>query len=323
MDDMTQNPDLGALFGAAGTTTFLGLDSCPDIAALAAPIALIGAPCATPYRAVGAYCRNGPDALRQATASLTANIDRYDFDSGGPVFPDPARRAVDCGDLPFDEGDAAGNRDRIRRAVRQVVERGAVPVLLGGDDSIPIPMLQALGDVAGGSKRYTILQIDAHIDWRDEHMDERLGLSSTMRRASEMPHIERIVQVGARGIGSAAAQDYEAAKAWGATIVPARELHRDGVAAALAHIPQGSDIVVCIDADAMDPSIVPGVIARSFGGLSYDQTVDLIRGAAARGRIAAMDFVEFMPERDIDGMGALAFARTITTALGVLARQRG
>jgi agmatinase len=50
--------------------------------------------------------------------------------------------------------------------------------------------------------------------------------------------------------------------------------------------------------------------------------VDLIKGAAGRGRIEAMNFVEFMPERDVDGIGALTFARIITTALGVVARQR-
>jgi agmatinase len=49
--------------------------------------------------------------------------------------------------------------------------------------------------------------------------------------------------------------------------------------------------------------------------------LDLLKGAAGRGRIAAMDFVEFMPERDVDGIGALTFARLITTALGVLVRQ--
>ena len=36
-----------------------------------------------------------------------------------------------------------------------------------------------------------------------------------------------------------------------------------------------------------------------------------------------MDFVEFMPERDVDGIGAFTFARLITTALGVLVRQAG
>jgi len=182
-------------------------------------------------------------------------------------------------------------------------------------------MLQAIGDTAG-DRKFTILQIDAHIDWRETHMDERMGLSSTMRRASEMAHIERIVQVGARGIGSAATSDYEDAVKWGVSFVPAREFHHSGVQKALDLIPEGSDIIVCVDADAIDPSLVPGVIGRSPGGLSYDEITDLIRGAAARGRIAAIDFVEFMPERDVDGIGALTFARVITTALGLIARQK-
>ncbi|EYR83796.1 arginase family protein [Shinella sp. DD12] len=317
---MTEKPNLGALFGAAETATFLGLPACTDLDALSAPVALIGAPCATPYASVGAYCRNAPDALRQATGSLTANVDRHDFDHGGPVFPTANLRPVDCGNLPFDEADAAGNRVLIAGTVSKVLERGAVPVLLGGDDSIPIPMIEALG-AAAGERKFTILQIDAHIDWREIHMGERLGLSSTMRRASEMPHIERIIQVGARGIGSAATSDYEDALAWGVKFVTAYDLHRSGVDAVLDLIPEGSDIIICIDADALDPALVPGVIGRAPGGLSYYQTVDLIKGAAKRGRIAAMDFVEFMPERDVDGIGALTFARLITTALGVLVRQ--
>lgn len=318
---MNEKPDLGALFGAAAeTTTFLGLAACPDLDALSAPVALIGAPCATPYASVGAYCRNAPDALRRATGSLTANVDRHDFDHGGPVFPVPDLRPVDCGNLPFDEADTAGNRAHIAEAVSKVLARGAVPVLLGGDDSIPIPMIEAIGATASGRK-FTILQIDAHIDWREMHMGERLGLSSTMRRASEMPHVERIVQVGARGIGSAATGDYEDALAWGVSFVTAYDLHRNGVDAVLDLIPEGSDIIICIDADALDPALVPGVIGRAPGGLSYYQAVDLIKGAAKRGRIAAMDFVEFMPERDVDGIGALTFARLITTALGVLVRQ--
>ena len=318
---MQDKPDLGALFGAAAqTTTFLGLEACPDTGTLTAPVALIGVPCATPYASVGAYCRNGPDALRAATAALTANVDRHDFDHGGPVFPQADLRPVDCGNLPYDEADPAANRARIANTVAQIAARGAVPVLLGGDDSIPIPMIEALG-LSQGDRRLTILQIDAHIDWRDIHMGERFGLSSTMRRASEMAHVGQIVQVGARGIGSAATSDYEDALAAGVVFVTAHELHHGGVGAALSRIPEGSDIVICIDADALDPALVPGVIGRAPGGLSYYQAVDLIKGAAARGRIVAMDFVEFMPERDVDGIGALTFARLITTALGVLVRQ--
>ncbi len=318
---MSQTIDLGALFGATSEAkTFLGLAACPDLDTLTAPIAIIGAPCATPYKSVGAYCRNGPDALRRSTAALTANIDRHDFDLGGKVFPAQSLRAVDCGDIPYDEADAAGNRQRISDAVTKVLSRNAVPILLGGDDSIPIPMIEAIG-AASPDRKFTILQIDAHIDWRETHMGERLGLSSTMRRSSEMPYIERIIQVGARGIGSAATEDYQAARDWGVTFIPAYDLHKRGVEAALNLIPAGSNVIICIDADALDPALVPGVIGRAPGGLTYYQVVDLIKGAAARGRIAAMDFVEFMPERDVDGIGALTMARLVTVALGVIARQ--
>lgn len=319
---MSRTPDLGALYGSSTqeAETFLGLEACADLRELTAPIAIIGAPCATPYASVGAYCRNAPQALRQATAAMAFNVDRHDFDSGGPVFPDPRRRAVDCGDLPFNENDAASNRASIEQAVATICARGAVPVVLGGDDSVPVPMLRGIGEAAGG-RRFTIVQIDAHIDWREEHMGERDGLSSTMRRASEMAHVERIIQVGARGIGTASTGDYDDARTWGVNFVPAVDLHRDGIGPVLDLIPEGSEIVICIDADGLDPSIVPAVIGRAPGGLSYFQTVDLIKGAASRGRIAAMDFVEFMPERDVDGLGAFTFARLITTALGVLARQ--
>lgn len=318
---MNQKPDLGALYGATTeATTFLGLEACVDIGALTAPIAIVGAPCATPYRAVGAYCRNAPDALRKASAAMAFNIERHDFEAGGPVFPSRDVRAADCGNLAFDETEPARNRAVIREAVGTILGRGAIPIVLGGDDSIPIPMLQAIGDNAG-ERKFTILQIDAHIDWRDIHMDEREGLSSTMRRASEMPHIERIVQVGARGIGTASTQDYEDARAWGVEFVTAQELHAGGPATVENLIPQGSDIIICIDADAIDPALMPGVIGRAPGGLTYFQIVELIRMAASRGRIRAMDFVEFMPERDVDGLGALTFARLVTTALGIISRQ--
>ncbi|MEP3114253.1 arginase family protein [Nisaea sp.] len=315
---MTGKPDLGALFGATPASTFLGLEKCDDLDRIDASSAFIGAPGATPYGSVGAYCRNAPEALRNATSSLTANIDRHNFDLGGPVFPAGTRRAVDCGDLPFDETDFGRNRTVIQDAVKKIVGKNTVPILVGGDDSVPIPMLEALSTTG---LIYTVLQIDAHIDWRKSHMDEDLGLSSTMRRASEMPHIERIVQVGARGTGSAHSDDHADAVAWGVEFFTAHDILRSGVAPALARIPDGANIILCIDVDALDPSIVPGVIGRSPGGLTYHHVLDLIAGAARCGRIAAMDFVEYVPEADIDGLGGLATAGLISAAMGFLARQ--
>ena len=55
---------------------------------------------------------------------------------------------------------------------------------------------------------FFVLQLDAHIDWRDEVKGVRDGYSSTMRRASEMPWVKGIIQVGARGVGSARREEY-------------------------------------------------------------------------------------------------------------------
>ncbi|WP_375688569.1 arginase family protein [Pseudooceanicola sp. LIPI14-2-Ac024] len=319
---MGGKPDLGALFGASHADTFLGLAACA-VADVTAPMALIGAPAGTPYASVGNYCAGAPAALRAATLPFTANIDRHDFDMGGPLFPRADLRAVDCGDLPVSE-DSDTNRAAIRQAVATLLDRGAVPLVIGGDDSVPIPMLEAVNaQAAAEGRRLTILQIDAHIDWRQDHMGEDMGLSSTMRRASEMSQVDRIVQVGARGIGSAATTDFEDAVAWGVTFVPGAEAHRLGPNAIAAMIPDGADVVICIDADAFDPAAIPGVIGRAPGGLSYYQVCEIIAGVAAHARIRAMDFVEFMPDRDVDGIGALTFARLIMTSMGIVARQTG
>ena len=87
-----------------------------------------------------------------------------------------------------------------------------------------------------------------------------------MRRASEMGHIEAIIQVGARNIGSARPQDLADAKAWGAKFFTARDVARDGLQPVLDAIPAGSNVIICFDCDALDPSIVPAVIGRAAGG---------------------------------------------------------
>ena len=314
---MTSRPSLHAMFGSAAGGTFMGIESCENLDRIDQPIALIGAPCASPYKSVGAYCAKGPRAIRDEMAAFAANLSHHDFDVGGRIFPDEAG-AADCGDLPFDEADSAGNRDRIRGAVAKILDRNAVPILLGGDDSVPIPMFEAFA----GRGEFTILQIDAHIDWRDEVQGERFGLSSTMRRASEMAQIEEIVQVGQRGIGSARRREYEDALEWGVKFVSAREVCAAGVESALRHVSPSSRVIFSIDCDGMDPAVMPAVIGRAPGGLSYWDVVGLLDGVAAKAEIAGVALVEFMPERDVDGIGALTAGRIVATAMGLIARQQ-
>ena len=315
---MSDKPDLSSMLGDVDVSTFLGLEARADCDATDASSAFIGVPGATCYGDMPAFACNAPGAVRRAIGVDASLIDRHNFDIDGVLFPDGARRAVDCGDLPFDGQDFAANRATIRDAVARIMAVGAVPIVMGGDDSVPIPMLEALGKTG---QDYTLLQIDAHIDWRDEHMGERFGLSSNMRRASEMEHIKQIIQVGARGTGSARPGDVRDALEWGAQIVTAEEVHSNGTAPVLDLIPEGAHVVICFDVDGLDPVVVPGCLARASGGLSYTQALQLIRGAAQRGRIAAVDFAEFVPEADVDGIGAIAVSRLVAVVMGLAARQ--
>jgi agmatinase len=68
-------------------------------------------------------------------------------------------------------------------------------------------------------------------------------------------------------------------------------------------------------------SIVPGVIGRAPGGLTYWNVVDLLHGISTKGSIAGFTLVEFMPDSDVDGIGALNNAQIICNVLGLVARQ--
>ncbi len=314
---MARTNDIGTLSGAGKADTFLDLQKCGSLSTFSGSAVILGAASATPYSRYGAYCAGGPAAIRAAMAGHGAELGHVDFDLGEPVFNGDQPSAVDLGDLPFDPADHAANRIAIRSAVRDILAAGAVPILLGGDDSVPIPMLEAFHDRGP----VTVVQIDAHIDWREAVDGERWGLSSTMRRASEMPHVTRMVQIGQRAVGSARPGDLADAESWGVQLVPARAIASSGIEAALDAVPAGNDVVIAFDCDALDPAIMPGVGTRAHGGLTYWQAVELLSGIAARARIRAFDLVEFMPERDIDGIGALTAARLVTHMLAIIHRQ--
>lgn len=283
-------PDM-VIFGAGHGTTYPGKDSQGYAAA--------------------------PDLVRAASHEDASLITHWDFDLGGPLFDGGPARCVDIGNVPTAMGDNAGNRQRVEVQTRDILGKSAVPIMLGGDDSLPIPFFKAFADHGP----IWILQIDAHIDWRDSLHGERFGYSSPMRRASEMDHVAGMVQVGLRSVGSARLEEIEAAQKFGSHFVTARQIHAEGIGAALQHIPKRANVVITLDCDGLDPSIMPGVAARTPGGLTYTQVIDLISGVRERGKIAGFDLVEFYPPADIDGLTAQTAARILVNAIGTIARQ--
>jgi agmatinase len=135
-----------------------------------ARVAVIGAPHGTPYPGIDNRVHEmAPDAFRLAMKEDAAWLDHHDYDLGGKLLPEGAGRAVDLGNLPTRSADGAGNRKKIRAATASVLAAGAVPIVFGGDDSVPIPFIEGFAE----SPPITILQIDAHIDWREERYKVR------------------------------------------------------------------------------------------------------------------------------------------------------
>jgi agmatinase len=288
---------------------FLGLRVEVDPDRVDADVAILGVPHGWPYRDIGSTvgCAEAPAAVRRASQRLARFVGHWDFDLDGPM---ELRSAVDAGDVPGDATDGPGNSARTTEAVRAILNAGAVPICIGGDDSVPIPIIRAYE----GRGPITVLQIDAHLDFRDEVDGVREGYSSPMRRASEMPHVERIVHVGLRGIGSARAEDVAESRAAGNRLVTARELRGRGIPWLLDQLPADGAIFLSFDCDGLDPAVFPAVSALAPGGLTYPDAAEMLVGIGAR--LAGAAFTEFVPDRDVGETATAILTRLVCLASG-------
>jgi agmatinase len=292
------------------------LDALSDTAA-----AIIGVCEASPYKlGVLSHSTNAPSALRAASEGFAGQLRQFDFDLGRPLFGEQGETwgMVDCGDIVTDASDPTGNRARITQAIRTILEADVIPVVLGGDDSVPIPVLQAYE----GRGSFSVLQIDAHADWGNVIQGNPLGYGSPMRRASEMPWITGMTQIGMRGLGSGDAWQIRDAKAWGAHLVESRRFHAEGVAEALTHLDPNCPVLISIDCDGLDPAVMPAVNMPTPGGLTYEDMMAILHGVAAKARIAGFVLTELVPERDDRfRLSALTAARIVSVALGLITGQ--
>jgi agmatinase len=298
--------------------TFLHSEYVPSLEGLRADIAFLGIPYgeAYTYDDIVNDQTNAPTAMRAASLNILRGLERYDFDLGGTLYDGRAIRAVDCGDVRGDPVDRLGHVARAEEAIRKILKAGALPIVLGGDHAVPIPVLRAFDK----EEPITLVQIDQHIDWRDEVNGVRGGLSSPIRRASEMAHIGEIFQIGLRASGSAREEEVEAARAYGAHLISAYELHQTGMEAVLARMPDGGRYYLTVDMDGMDASIAPAVNAPSPGGVTYVQARQLIHGLVRKGRVVGMDVVEITPKHDVNAITCITAGRLIVNLIGQAVR---
>lgn len=302
-------------------STFLNFPFEDDLDSLDADIAILGIPLGMPYSpdAMANDQSFAPDALRQTPAEvdISYTLNHYDFDLGGPLLDDRDIKVVDCGNVTADMADHAAHYRNAEAAVRKIVKSGATLVALGGDHGIPIPILRGMEELG---EKITLIQVDAHIDWREEINGEHDGYSSPIRRASELDWVGDIVQIGIRGVGSARTGEVEFAKAYGADIITAYEMHDMGMQAVLDRIPDGGPYYLTVDADGLDPTIMPGVISQTPGGLTWVQMHKLIHGLVKKGRVVGMDLVEIAPSRDVGNTTMYHAERLLCNFIGATVR---
>jgi agmatinase len=297
---------------------FLGFPTQTNLDEISATFAILGIPYGVPYGPSGLHsdAGNAPNKTRERSFRYGHQANNYDFDLDGTLFGETGATGVDCGNVPGTL-DVADNAHRATSAVARLLRRGAIPVVLGGDDSIPALCVKAFEHYGP----VNVLQIDAHIDFRDEVNGIRDGYSSTMRRITEMPWVRQVVQVGARGTGSARLADVVDARKAGNILIPAESVHDEGIEIVTRHIKDDLPWFVTVDVDGLDPTIAPGTSAPLPGGLSFHQARGILKHVAQDSRLAGIDFVEYFPSLDVRDTTALTVTRLLTNVMGFAARR--
>lgn len=297
-----------------GHCTFGKRPICTNWDAIDADVAILGIPydMGTQYRS-GA--RFGPRAIREASTLFSfGHGGAYDHEDDAIYLPLDKVRIVDVGDADIVHTDTVKSHANAEAAVRAILARGVLPVVLGGDHAINIPCIRAFSD----QEPIHIVQIDAHLDFVDVRHGVTEGHGNPMRRAAEQRHVTGFTQLGIRNVSSTSREGYEDARARGSDILSVRQVRKLGVEGVLNRIPQGARYYVTIDIDGFDPSIAPGTGTPSHGGFLYYEVMEILQGLTRRGKVVGIDLVEVAPAYDPSGITGFLAAQVLLNFLGYI-----
>ncbi|MBB4018452.1 agmatinase [Chelatococcus caeni] len=299
-----------------GIPSFLRSRIVEDIAGLDAAIAVLGVPFdeGSPFLPGS---RLGPRALREHSLRFASGRGYYDPETRREYLVEEMTRGLiaDAGDVDVHPANAERTFANITEAVRGIIARGAMPVVLGGDHSITYPIFRAFDE------KLHVIHFDAHTDYAPFENDLRHTNSHAFRHIAGMGNTLSLTQVGIRSLRHSPDQ-VEEVIASGNRIIPMGEFRRLGPAGIAALLPEGSRVYVSIDVDALDMSLVPGCVSAEPNGMSYPELRDSLKAIAERHDIAGFDFVEVNPPLDV-GTGVTAYlgALTVIEFLGHICAQ--
>ena len=291
----------------AGVSTFMRLPHISDAKRL--DVALIGVPFygGTSYRP-GA--RFGPRHIREQSAIIRP----YNPVLG--LSPFNLVRVADYGDLSINPLSIDDTFKRITRGLGPVLEAGTIPLCVGGDHSILLPILRAMHAKHGP---VALVQFDAHSDTWDQYWGMKYSHGTPVRRAIEEGLLaEHILQIGLRG-QLYDEHDLDFAREHKIMMITAEELHEQGLALVRKKLKmfKSHKVYFSLDIDVVDPAFAPGTGTPQVGGLSSVQILDLVRSMAGL-HLVGCDLVEVSPQYDSSEVTSLLAANLLFEQLCLL-----
>ncbi len=233
--------------------------------------------------------RFGPRALR--------TIERIGpYNEGLRVAPLHQMNVADIGDVPFSSRyDLAQSHKEIEAHADLLVKQGILPLSVGGDHSISLPLLRSVAR----DRPVGLLHIDAHCDTGGPFDGERFHHGGPFRNAvlEGLINPETTIQIGIRG---AAEYIWEFSTISGMTVVHAQEFESRGVAAIIEQARKvlgDGPVYVSFDVDSLDPAFAPGTGTPEAAGLTPREVREILRSMKGL-NIVGGDVVEVAPAYD-------------------------
>jgi guanidinopropionase len=236
--------------------------------------------------------RHGPRAVRDQSSLLR----RINAATG--VAPFAAARVRDLGDCWIEQPyELAGALEEIAAFYRDIVEAGIVPLSVGGDHAIALPILRSVG----ARRPVGMVHIDAHADTGDDYLGSTLHHGAPFRRAVEAGVLDpkRVIQIGVRG-STNDPDMWSFSRESGMRVMTMDEFHDAGWAYAAEEarrVASNGPTYLSFDIDSLDPSEAPGTGTPEAGGLRALEAIRLLRGLRGLDFVGG-DLVEVAPSFD-------------------------
>jgi agmatinase len=258
--------------------------------------------------------RFGPRGIRNGSFQIR----QYPMKPEDLWGPFRTLRAIDYGDLNLVNAYIDTAVGQIEEQMTPVFASGVIPIALGGDHTITLPILRACAKRHGPA---ALVHFDAHPDFWPPPAEERPyhhGTVFHLAMQEGLIDLDRSVQVGIRGTISAMV--VEDARRAGFDLITADDFFDLGIAETLGriHARATGKVYVSLDIDAADPAYAPGTGTPEIAGLSSRELVRLVRGLRGLD-FAGFDLVEVSPPWDSSEITALLAANLVYEFLDLLA----